>query len=171
MERGVQGRSRSEIQSQVDQNIDQLKDQEEKANVPVEDAEVIAQTLDSLEQGGSSDGVEAVEQSIDSAGEAAESVFDEISQDWEQTQNEGEEHSSEMEESKQSVERDLGIATDAGENIQTEEVTNKYIGIKENLAKEGDFFEEEITESRQATEESQNKQQELQQKLQSTLRS
>jgi hypothetical protein len=170
MERGIKDRSRSEVQDQVEQNKDALQEGKEKATVPVEDAETIADTLDALERGGTSDGTEAINQAIDAAGGEAESEFEQLAGEWDETRNEGEEQASEMDDGKQSVESDLGRISDASADVQTEGVVNELIDAKENAIQDIEFLEEQISDSNDAIEESSQAQRELEQKLQTARR-
>ena len=166
MERRTKGTSRGEIQDTREQNRENLEESEERLTVVADDAEIVAETLGALEGEETSEGLEAVEQGIEGAADETEAEFDQETGELEQVQSEGEEFESELEGQSQSTESDLGKISDASGRINTEGAVNELITAKEGAIQDIEFFEDEISQSNEAIEESRRIQQEQEQRMQ-----
>ncbi|MBT3193971.1 MAG: hypothetical protein HN341_15610, partial [Verrucomicrobia bacterium] len=84
-----------------------------------EDVQTVRETLESLDFGGTTEGADAVEESISGAEDATIDVFDLESEQLDDSQTENEEYGRELNEHSESVTSDLGKISDASGLIDT----------------------------------------------------
>jgi len=151
---------RSEVTEKVEQHQSDMHDKAEEMDPVVSDVETVRQTLEDLDLGGTDDGSEQVEQSIESAQDVTVEVFEREDEQLEQVQEENEEHDQELTERTGTVESDLGKISDAGGRITTQETNSELIQAKEAAIRDIEFLQDHERRAREAGQESDRVQQE-----------
>jgi TolA-binding protein len=131
------------------------------------DVETVRQTLESLEFGGTADGADEVESSIQRADDVTVEVFDEEDQTLEGIQQEDEQYQSDLEDRGKSAESDVGKLTDASGHIETQETISDFAKAKEGALKEVEFLGARVERARQARDGSEHLQKEHQSRVHS----
>ena len=125
-----------------------------------QDVETVRQTLESLEFGGTSEGADAVEESISGAEDVAVEVFDREGEELDEVQSENEEYEGELQEHSESDKSDLEKISGAGGSIDTDETVRELMKAKEAALQDADFLAEQIERAKDARDESERVQQE-----------
>ena len=146
--------SRSEVQDRVKKHEDDMREKAEDQEEVVSDAETVQQTLEDLDLGGTAEGADEVEQSIEAAEDVTVEVFEREDEELEQIQGESQEHEQELQERSDATESDLGKVSDASGNITTQETSNELIEAKEAAIHDVEFLDEHEQQAQEARQES-----------------
>ena len=151
---------RGEVSEKVEKHQSDMNEKAEEIDTVVEDVETVRQTLDSLDLGGTADGSEQIEQSIEAAEDATVDVFEREDEQLEQVQGENEDHGQELTERHGAVESDLGKISDAGGRISTQETNSELNQAKEAATRDVEFLQDHERRAQEAGQESDRVQQE-----------
>lgn len=158
-------KSRGELSSCTDQDVQRLADQEQKLERVCADNEEVHRLLDSLELAGTSEAVESVEHSVERAEAVTVEVFEREDHTLEQHQQETDTHAGELKERSDASNTDLGRVADTRGRVETQEahgdLTEAESALQDDLRILGDL----LTRNRQARESSEHEQEIANQKL------
>ena len=157
--------SRGEVSERIDKSRDDMREQEEHLETTADDVETIRGTLEELELGGTAEGSDEVEASIEHADDVTVDVFDDHAGELDEVQGESQEHESELQERADVTESDLGKISDASARIETDEAVGELVKAKEGAVKDVEFLAESGDRAREAGEESERIQQELESRV------
>jgi PBP1b-binding outer membrane lipoprotein LpoB len=147
-------RSRSDVQDQVKQHEDVLRELGEEQEKVVDDAETVRETLDELDLAGTADGADQIEQAIESAEDVTVEVYDRRDQEVEEAQSETEGLEQELQERSKATESDLGKVSDASGRLTTQETSNELIKAKEAAIEDIEFLNENDQKAQEVRQES-----------------
>jgi len=145
-------RSRGEISEQSDTSRRDMREQEEQMDVTASDVETIRSTLEALERGGTTEGVDGVESAVEDAEDVTVDVFEEQDEALEQLQDGAEQHEEGLEEMAEATERDLGRLSDGSARIETGVAVNEFVKAKDAELDDVEFLrgeEEKVKEGRE----------------------
>jgi len=154
--------TRHEVNEKVDRSKEDLQEKADEADTVVEDIETVRRTLDELDFGGTADGADEVEQSIEEAEDVTVDVFDREDEEVEELQQENEEYEGDLQEHSDTVESDLGKISDASGRIETQETTNELVKAKEASIRDIEFLGEQVERANESRQESERIQQDHQ---------
>ena len=157
--------TRGEVTERIDKNRDVMHEREEQLETTADDVETIRQTLEELDFGGTTEGSNEVEASIEQADDVTVGVFDEHDGNLDDVQGESEEHEGELEERTGVCESDLGKISDASARIETDETVGELVKAKEGAVKDIEFLGDQEKRAREAREESDRIQKELENRV------
>jgi len=129
------------------------------------DVETVRGTLENLDFGGTSEGTEEVEKSIEAAEDVTVQEFDREDEELEQVQSESQEFENGLQDHRGSSESDMGKITDAAGKIETKETLNQLETAKEAALRDMEFLSEQIERARSARERSNAAQEKLQSRV------
>ena len=155
--------SRGEVSERIDKSRDDMREQEERLETTADDIETIRQTLEELDLGGTAEGSNEVEASIECADDVT--VFDDHSEKLDDVQSESEEHESELQERADVSESDLGRISDASARIETDGAVSELVKAKEGALKDVEFLTDEGNRTREACDESKRIQDEMENRV------
>ena len=163
--------TRGEVTEKVEHNANDMQEKAEDVDKIVEDIETVRQTLEELDLGGTSDGAEKVERSIDAAEDVTVDVFDREDEEVEQLQEDTSEYEDDLGERSDTVESDLGKISDASGRIETQETTNELVNAKEAAIHDIEFLSDQARRAEEARAESERIQQDHQSRAHSGRKS
>ena len=163
-------RRRDEVRDQVETQDREMDDKAEQSDDVVSDAETIRDTINELDFGGTVEGMDGVEQSIESASDVTAEEFDRQDEQIEQLQEEVEDHEQELQERSDTDQTDLGRLADASRELRTDVPNQEVIAAKEALIDDDEFLKEQKFEAEQARQESERLQQEHQSRVKAARR-
>lgn len=129
------------------------------------DVETVRGTLDNLDFGGTSEGTEEVERSIEAAEDVTVQEFDKEDEELEQLQSDSQEFEDGVQDRRGSSESDIGKITDAAGKIETKETLNQLEKAREAVLRDIEFLSEQIEHARSAREKSNAARQKLQSRV------
>jgi hypothetical protein len=129
------------------------------------DVETVRGTLENLDFGGTSEGTEEVEKSIEAAEDVTVQEFKREDEELEQLQSGNQEFEEGLQDRQGFSESDIGKITDAAGKIETKETINKLEMAKEAALRDMEFFSEQIERARSARERSNAAQEKLQSRV------
>ena len=147
-------RSRTDITGTVERHQTDMQEKGEELKKPVEDAETVDETQIALDGGGTTEGVDEVEQALGEARDSSVEEFDQGSAELEEIHQESEEHEGELEERSDSVSSDLGKISDASARIHSDATNRELVDAKESALRDVDFLKEHTERSEEARDES-----------------
>ena len=165
MKRRTDVKSRPEINQAIDKSGNDMQEKEADLDKIAADVETVRETLESLDFGGTSEGADAVEVTMEGAEDITEDVFDRGDEELEQIQEEDEEYQGELEEAADSDESDLEQISDASSRIETSETVEGLVQAKEAALRDIDFLSEQINRAREARDRSEQTQREYQNRV------
>ena len=157
--------SRGEVSERIDKSRDDMREQEERLETTADDIETIRQTFEELDLGGTAEGSNEVEASIERADDVTVDVFDDHSEKLDDVQSESEEHESELQERADVSESDLGRISDASALIETDGAVSELVKAKEGALKDVEFLTDEGNRTREACDESKRIQDEMENRV------
>jgi hypothetical protein len=129
------------------------------------DVETVRGTLDNLDFGGTSEGTEEVERSIEAAEDVTVQEFDREDEELEHLQSESQEFEDGIQDRRESSESDMRQVTDAAGKIETKETLNQLEKAKDAALRDMEFLSEQIERARSAREGSNAAQEKLQSRV------
>ena len=147
--------SRTEVESTVEGHKEVMDEKGEEIEKTVCDVEVERQTLDDLELGGTTEGADAVEQSIESAQETSVGEFEEQSGDLEQVHGEAEEYEGELHERSDASSSDMDKISEATGQINSDVPKAELDAARDAAQEDVDFLDEMEQNDQEARAESQ----------------
>lgn len=146
----------SEITEKVEKHENDMHEKTEDVEKTVEDVETVRQTLEELDFGGTAEGGEAVEQSIEGAENVSVGEFDSESSALEELEHESEEHEGELQERNDTTTADLGKISDASGRIHSDAANSELIAAKESALRDIEFLSDQAQRAQEAREETQH---------------
>ena len=154
--------TRNEVTERVETSTKEMEEKEVGLDRIATDVEIVRETLEKLDLGGTQEGAEQLESSIEGAEDVTEEVFDREDEDLERMQEENKEFEGELDERRDTSDTDLGKVSDASSKIESKETINELVKAKEAVMRDIDFLKEQIdraTDARQRSDEIQKKHQ------------
>jgi chromosome segregation ATPase len=170
MRRFVVGKRRElPSQRQVEERIDigkkDMQEKETDLDKIASDVEKVRQTITTLDFGGTAEGTEQLESSIEKAEDVTASVFDKENEELEQIQDKGKEYETEIEERETTSNSDLEKISSTSAKINTKETINELVNAKEAVLRDIDFLSEQIKRAKEAREKSDATQRQLEERV------
>jgi len=148
--------SRTEVESTVEGHKEAMDEKGEEIEKTVCDVEVEKQTLDDLELGGTQEGADTVEQSIESAQDTSVGEFDEQSGELEQVHGEVEEYEGELNERSDTTSSDMDKISEASGQINSDAPKGEMDAARDAAQEDIDFLDGMEQSDQEARAESQN---------------
>ena len=158
--------TRSEVTGKVEESKNEMSEGIENLDVIATDSETVAETLDSLDFSGTTEGTSEVEEAIEQASAVTTEKFDEEDDALEQVQAETEEYEGELQERIDTSQSDNEKIFDAAGKIETQETTSELEKGKDAVADDIEFLNEQNETAKVAREENEQLQQEHRGRLQ-----
>ena len=146
--------SRREVTEDVETRSRDMEEKEVDLDKIASDVETVRQTLERLDFGGTQEGAEQLEKTMERAEGETEKVFDNEDTNLEEIQVDSGEYEEGLEDRQSSSESDLGKISDASADIETRETLNQLVQAKEATLRDIDFLAEQIDRARSAREKS-----------------
>ena len=157
--------TRGEVTDSVQKHGDEMTEKGGEMDITTSDVEVTRETMESLDLGGTVEGADEVESSIQEAEDVTVDIFEEQDAELEDIQSDTEEDEQELRERSDTSESDLGKVSDASGRIETHETVSELVKTKEGLLRDIEFLDENADRDREAREESERIQQELENRV------
>jgi len=154
--------TRHEVTEKVDTSKELMEEKEVDLDKIADDVETVRETLENLDLGGTSEGSDEVENAIHGAEDVTIDEFDREDEELEQIQQESEKYEGELTERSDASESDVDKISDASSAVETKDTLNELATAKEAALREVDFLAEAIDRAKEAQDESERAQQELQ---------
>jgi len=158
--------SRSDIEARVETDNVSMQEKQTDLESLATDVETVRQTLESLEFGATSDAADAVAEAMESADDVTTTEFDSQDNELESIQAEAEEHEVELEERSDAGESDAELIEGAIGSIQTEFPKAEIEKARDVAVEEVEYLQQQIERAKEAREDSERVQQELQARVQ-----
>lgn len=159
-----------EIEENVTEQGEKTDEKIQELEVLTEDAETVAETLDSLE-GSTVEGKEDAESDVEAASDVTCEMHEEENSNLDSIQEETEEYENELDERHATAESDLGKISDASGRIETQETVDKLADAKTTVLEEMDFLNDNNEKASDIRNESEQAQAELENRINSARRS
>jgi hypothetical protein len=162
--------SRREVTERIEKSKIDMEEKEVDLEKVAADVETVRQTIEKLDFGGTTEGVEQLEKSIESAENITTEVFEREDEDLEKMQSENQEYEGEITEHRDISEANLGKISDSSAKIETEETVNELIQTKEAVLKDIDFIRDSISRISDARKRSDEAQENLKSRIHTVQR-
>ena len=136
----LEKRSRGEISEEVESNNEQISEKAEIIEAKASDVEVEHQSLESLELSGTSEGVECVQQHIETAREISEQEFTEESDQLEQLHEQTEESENLLTEQSESVTGDIEKISEVAETLSSDSAAEQFTEARQTAEQDVEFL-------------------------------
>ena len=146
--------TRSEVTEKIDTTKSEMEAKETELDKVASDVETVRQTREYLDFGGTAEGSDEVESSIESAEDVTIEVFDKEDESLDQVQTRNEEFEGKLQDHQESSESDLGKISDARAKIDTKETINELAKVEEAISNDADFLKEQRLRASDAREQS-----------------
>lgn len=146
--------TRGEISETVEETDTEMRERAEALGEVVDDIDIIRQTMEDLDRGGTCEGADDVEQNIAAAEGSAVEVFEKGDQELEAVHEKSQEFARELEDRRDSAGGDRQRILDAGGRVRTPEALDRLAGAKEAAEKDVEFLGEHLDRAQQSHEES-----------------
>ncbi|VGO13478.1 hypothetical protein PDESU_02035 [Pontiella desulfatans] len=167
MKRNKDTKGRGEISETVDHSNSDMDEKLGDLDKVQQDVATVRDTLASLEFGGTSEGADAVEQSITDAENITVDVFDQQDGELDDMQSGSQEFQSELEDHSASDQSDLERVSEASGRLETDETVSELVKAKEAALRDIDFLMEQIERAQTARDESERTQEDYKQSVHS----
>ncbi len=155
--------SRQGLTETKDRRADTMHELHEKLEKKAKDLTKVRQLLEGLDlDGGTAEGADAIQESVDEAEKVTEEVFDQDDAELAREHDEGESFKSEMAERKETSESNLGHITEVTAPLDTKETIDKIRESKEAALQEVDYLQDLLQRATESIEESKAIEQDLQ---------
>ena len=154
--------TRSEVTEKIDTTKSEMEAKETDLDKTASDVETVRQTREQLDFGGTAEGSDEVESSIESAEDVTTEVFDKEDESLDQVQTRNEEFEGKLQDHQESSESDLGKISDARAKIDTKETINELAKTEEAVRRDIEFLDGEGRRASDAREKSDDIQRRLQ---------
>jgi chromosome segregation ATPase len=169
MARRKEIRTRSEVSERIQKTGNEMEEKESDLEIITSDVETVRGTLEKI-GGGTKEGLEEVERSIEGAEDVTEQEFNREDENLERIQAEGQEFEGEIEEHQDSSESDRREISDASSKIETRETINELEKAEKAASRDIDFLAEQKDRARSAREKSDSVQEKLKARVHSGKR-
>ena len=163
--------TRSEVTGKIEESKNEMSEGVEDLDVIATDSETVADTLDSLDSLGTTEGAEAAIGAIETASEVTGDIFDKSDEELnEYVDSEVKEHERELDERVDSSESDSEKVSDAIGQITTQETKGELEQAHSEIDDDIEFLTEQEQATRESREETEKTQQEHRSRIQSAKR-
>jgi len=146
MIRDAQSPTRQEVSDRQDEYAEEMEHIEDELDETAEDIGIIRDLIEQMDPGGgTAEGLDQVEQSVDRAEDVTERVFDDQDKDLEKVQNEHEDYGDEVDERAHISEKNLGKISDATSPLTTQEAVSEVRAAKEAIVQDVEILREVVT--------------------------
>jgi hypothetical protein len=152
--------TRHEVSEKIETGKREMEEKETDLEKVASDVEIVRHTLEQLDFGGTAEGSEELESSIESAEDVTIEVFDGKDEGLEQIQNETQKFEEELEGRRESSESDRRKISDA--KVETNETATELAKADEVVSREIDFLVDQYRRADGAREKSNSIQERLQ---------
>jgi hypothetical protein len=153
--------SRSETERRITENQEAASEKEEEFEEAVLDSEVVDETCDSLDFGGTDQGADAAEKHLGEAQDAAGEAADQRDVGLERAHEEGEAHEAELDERVESTESDQAKIAQAEHDASTKETLEGIARSLEAIEEDVAYLKESHEKAAESRQESDRRQKEL----------
>jgi hypothetical protein len=153
--------SKHEVTERIEKNKKDMEEKEVDLEKVASDVETVRQTIEKLDFGGTAEGADQLEKSIESAEDVTTEVFEKEDQNLERIQSNSQEFEGEITDHRDTSESDLGKISDSSARIETRETTNELVRAKEAVLRDIDFLADRINRAADARKKSDTIQEKL----------
>lgn len=165
MKRNKGTKGRGEITETVEHNNSDMEEKLGDLDKVQQDVATVRETLANLEFGGTSEGADAVEQSITDAENVTVDVFDMQDGELDDMQSGSQEFQGELEDHSTSDQSDLERVSEASGRLETDETVSELVKAKEAALRDIDFLMEQIERAQTTRDESERTQEDYKQRV------
>ena len=153
--------SRGEVTETLQKHEQDMSGEAENLDVIANDVETVRGTLESLDGDGTQEGVDAVNDAIEQAEDVTVEVFEKEDEQLDEIQGQSEGYQEGLRGRSETAESDLGRISDASGQLETAESVEKLEDAKTAAKEDVDFLNEQIDQAKEALDESEKIQNEL----------
>jgi len=153
--------SKGEVTERIEKSKKDMEGKEVDLEKVAADVETVRQTLENLDFGGTAEGADQLEKTIESAENVTTEVFEREDENLERIQSNSQEFEGEITERRDTSESDLGKISDGSAKIETRETTNELVRAKEAVLRDIDFLAAQINRASDARKKSDTVQEKL----------
>jgi hypothetical protein len=157
--------SKGEVTERIEKSKKEMEGKEVDLEKIAADVATVRQTLEKLDFGGTAEGADQLEKTIESAENVTTEVFEREDENLERIQSNSKQFEGEIKERRNTSESDLGKISDGSAKIETRETTNELLRAKEAVLRDIDFLADQINRASDARKKSDN----VQEKLKSSI--
>ena len=158
MKDGTDSRSRGEVTETVEHHKQEMDEKDEAIGEVVEDIETVRKTLSELERGGTTEGIDDVDQRMQEAEDGAVEVYESEDAELDEVQEQSQEFGGELQERKGSAESDRDRITDASSSVRTKEALDQLAQAQDAARDDSEFLTEHLDKETEAFQESEQAQ-------------
>ena len=136
--------SKGEVTERVEKSNKDMEGKQVDLEKVASDVETVRQTLEKLDFGGTAEGADQLEKSIESAENVTTEVFEREDENLERIQSDSQQFEGEITDHRDTSESDLGKISDSSARIETKETINELIRAKETVLRDIDFLADQI---------------------------
>jgi hypothetical protein len=136
--------SKGEVTERIEKSNKDMEGKQVDLEKVASDVETVRQTLEKLDFGGTAEGADQLEKSIESAQDVTTEVFEREDESLERIQSESQEFEGEITDHRDTSESDLGKISDSSAKIETKETINELVKAKETVLRDIDFLADQI---------------------------
>jgi 6-pyruvoyl-tetrahydropterin synthase len=162
--------SKREVSERIGKDKNDMEEKQVDLEKVASDVETVRQTLEKLDFGGTTEGAEQLEKSIESAENITTEVFEKKDEHLESIQSKSKEFEGKITEHRNTSESDLGKISDSSAKIETKETVNELVHSKEVVLKDIDFLVDSINRISDAIKKSDAAQEKLKSRVHSSQR-
>ena len=144
--------SKRQVKERIDVSKKDMQEKETDLDKIASDVERVRETITKLDFGGTADGAQQLESSIEKAEDVTASVFDRENDELEQIQHKGKEYETEIDKRETTSKSDLEKISSTSTKIETKETINELVNTKEAVLREIDFLSSQIERAQDARE-------------------
>lgn len=142
--------SKGEVTERIEKSNKDMEGKEVDLEKVASDVETVRQTLEKLDFGGTAEGADQLEKSIESAEDVTTEVFEREDENLERIQSNSQEFEGEITDHRDTSESDLGKISDSSARIETKETINELVRAKETVLRDIDFLAGQINRASDA---------------------
>jgi hypothetical protein len=157
--------SKRQVKERIDVSKKDMQEKETDLDKIASDVERVRETITKLDFGGTADGAQQLESSIEKAEDVTASVFDKENDELEQIQHKGKEYETEIDKRETTSKSDLEKISSTSTKIETKETINELVNAKEAVLREIDFLSSQIERAKDAREKSDAAQRQLEERV------
>ena len=157
--------SKRQVKERVDVSKKDMQEKETDLDKIASDVERVRETITNLDFGGTAEGTQQLESSIEKAKDVTASVFDKENDELEQIQHKGKEYETEIDKRETTSKSDLEKISSTSTKIETKETINELVNAKESILRDIDFLSGQIERAKDAREKSDAAQRQLEERV------
>lgn len=150
MKRRRHSESRSEVEKKVETSEKKLDERVDALDKMDKDVRIVREMIADMEFGGTLEGADELEQSVEATEDTAVEVFDEGNQKLEEVETENEALEGDLKEKKETNESDQGKLEDSKQKIEAGKTLQELEQAKENVLRDIQFLADKITRAKEA---------------------